>query len=208
MAQLSFAAFHFFVTGTTLLVLSRPQIGMFEARKGRYIDILPLAFAMCLNVVLPNLSLAFSSVTFYQIARVMLTPTVAFINFIFYRQKLAPTALLALIPVCLGVGVVTYYDSLPAEGTNVRTTSPPGIIFAFTGVLASSLYTVWIAYYHKKLQMNSMQLLFNQAPLSGFLLLYIIPFTDKFPVWSLLPTEKWMLILMVRNGASLELGTC
>ncbi|KAK8049913.1 Solute carrier family 35 member E3 [Apiospora phragmitis] len=55
---------------------------------------------------------------------------------------------------------------------NVKTTSGLGVMFAFCGIFASSLYTVWIASYHRKLQMTSMQLLFNQAPVAAFLLLY------------------------------------
>lgn len=69
---------------------------------------------MCLNVVLPNLSLAFSTVTVYQLCRVLLTPMTAIINFIFYRATIPRLAAVALIPVCLGVGVTSYYDTKPA----------------------------------------------------------------------------------------------
>lgn len=152
---------------------------------------------MALNVILPNLSLAFSTVTFYQVARILLTPTVAAMNFILYRATLPRAALLALIPACAGVGMVSYYDSLPSGDAKVKTTSGLGIIFAFTGIFASSLYTVWIASYHRKLQMSSMQLLFNQAPVSAFLLLYVIPFVDSFPTWSTVPVNRWLMIMMV-----------
>lgn len=170
---------------------------MFVPRRAAIKDILPLSVAMCMNVVLPNLSLAFSSVTFYQVARILLTPTVALMNFILYKATLPFNAILTLIPACLGVGMVSYYDSQPTADDKVKTTSGLGIIFAFTGIFASSLYTVWIASYHKKLQMNSMQLLFNQAPVSAFLLLYVIPFVDTFPVWSEVPINRWLLIFMV-----------
>lgn len=93
--------------------------------------------------------------------------------------------------------MVSYYDSLPSQDVSVQTTSGLGVIFAFSGIFASSLYTVWIANYHKKLQMNSMQLLFNQAPLASFMLLYVIPFVDTFPVWSEVPVNRWIMILMV-----------
>jgi hypothetical protein len=152
---------------------------------------------MCLNVILPNLSLAFSSVTFYQIARILLTPTVALMNFILYKATLPRAAILALIPACAGVGLVSYYDSLPAADAAVKTTSPLGVIFAFMGIFASSLYTVWIASYHRKLEMSSMQLLHNQAPISAFLLLYVIPFVDYFPTWSEVPLPRWILIMIV-----------
>jgi drug/metabolite transporter (DMT)-like permease len=158
---------------------------------------LPLCVSMCLNVILPNLSLAFSSVTFYQLARILLTPAVALMNFVLYRATLPRKAVLTLIPVCLGVGTVSYYDSLPAEDVNVKTTSPLGVFFAFTGVFASSLYTVWVGSYHRTLEMNSMQLLYNQAPMSSFMLLYIIPFVDTLPDWTAVPANRWLLILLV-----------
>ncbi len=164
---------------------------------------MPLSVAMSLNVILPNLSLAFSSVTFYQVARILLTPTVAAMNFVLYRATLPRNAILALIPACAGVGIVSYYDSLPSANANVKTTSTLGVIFAFSGIFASSLYTVWIASYHRKLKMSSMQLLFNQAPVSAFMLLYVIPFVDTFPVWAEVPVNRWVMILMSGLFASL-----
>jgi len=166
-------------------------------------EIIPLAIMMSMNVILPNLSLAFSSVTFYQVARILLTPVVAIMNFVLYKATLPRNAIFALIPACLGVGMVSYYDSLPTDDANVKTTSGLGVLFAFAGIFASSLYTVWIASYHKKLQMSSMQLLFNQAPVSAFLLLYVIPFVDTFPVWSEVPVNRWIMIMMSGGFASL-----
>jgi solute carrier family 35, member E3 len=169
---------------------------MFVAQRASLIGMLPLGVAMCLNVILPNLSLAFSSVAFYQLARVLLTPLTAIINFAFYGQRMPRQAVYCLLPICLGVGIMSYFDtqgSHGSHGTGAQTT-PLGVIFALVGVLASSLYTVWIGTYHKKFNLNSMQLLFNQAPISAFLLLYVIPFTDETPSWSTLGSEKYLLI--------------
>ncbi|KAH8673657.1 solute carrier family 35 member E3 [Xylariales sp. PMI_506] len=203
LAQLTFAAFHFFITWLTLFVLSRPQLAFFAPRRTTIREIIPLSIAMSLNVILPNLSLAFSTVTFYQVARILLTPTVAAMNFVLYKSTLPQNAILALIPACAGVGMVSYFDSLPTNDANVKTTSGLGVIFAFCGIFASALYTVWIASYHRKLQMTSMQLLFNQAPVSAFLLLYVIPFVDSFPVWSEVPVNRWVMIAMSGVFASL-----
>ena len=197
LAQLTFAAFHFFITWLTLFTLSRPRFAMFVPRRVAIKEIIPLAVAMALNVILPNLSLAFSTVTFYQVARILLTPMVALMNYVLYKSTLPRNAIYALVPACLGVAMVSYYDSLPSDDTNVKTTSSLGVIFAFSGIFASSLYTVWISSYHKKLQMNSMQLLFNQAPLAAFMLLYVIPFVDTFPVWTEVPVNRWVMIMMV-----------
>jgi solute carrier family 35 protein E3 len=199
--QSTFAAFHFTITGLTLYAASRPSINMFTPSRASFVSMIPLSLAMCLNVVLPNLSLAFSSVAFYQIVRVLLTPFTAIINFLFYGTSIPRRAVYCLVPICCGVIMVTYYDTRPVRGTRVKiqTTQPIGVFFSFAGVLASSLYTVWIGTYHKNFNLNSMQLLFNQAPISAFLLLYIIPFTDTPPHWSSVPQSKWMLILLVRH---------
>lgn len=196
--QSTFAAFHFTVTAVTLYAISRPSIGAFTPLRARFLDMMPLALAMCLNVILPNLSLAFSTVAFYQIVRVLLTPLVAGINFIVYEIRIPRKAVWTLVPICAGVAIVSYYDTKAIPGEHVKTTSMTGMIFAFAGVVASSLYTVWIGTYQKKFKMSSMQLLFNQAPISAFLLLYVIPFTDQPPIWSHLPVWKWKLIAMVR----------
>lgn len=196
LAQLTFAAFHFFMTWLLLFTLSRPRFAYFSPRRISLRDIIPLSIAMSLNVILPNLSLAFSTVTFYQVARILLTPTVATMDFVLYKSKLPRNAILALVPACTGVGMVSYYDSLPTEDASVKTTSSLGVLFAFCGIFASSLYTVWIKSYQRKLHVSSMQLLFNQAPVSAFLLLYAIPFIDTFPTWTEVPMRRWLMILM------------
>ncbi|KAI4719622.1 TPT-domain-containing protein [Aureobasidium sp. EXF-10727] len=192
-AQLSFACFHFFVTFATLHVVSSPRFGYFARRKTTMREVLPLGAAMCFNVVLPNLSLAFSSVMFYQTSRILLTPVTAVLNYAFYGKTIAKQAAYTLIPVCLGVGIVSYYDTKP--GANTQSTSFMGVVFAMTGVVASSIYTVWIGYFHKKLELTSHQLLHNQSLCGAVMLLYFIPFIDSFPVWSEVPISRWILIL-------------
>jgi solute carrier family 35 protein E3 len=162
---------------------------------------------MCLNVVLPNLSLAFSTVTVYQLCRVLLTPITALLNFVLYRATIPRNAALALIPVCAGVGITSYYDIKPSAATPankaVQTTSLIGIFFALSGVCASSAYTVLIGAYHKKLSMSSSQLLFNQAPISSVMLMFAVPFADHIPVLSDVPQYRWAMILMSGGFAAL-----
>lgn len=196
-AQITFAAFHFVITWLALFILSRPYVGMFTSRRGPIVQLTPLAIAMSLNVILTNLSLAYSTVTFYQVARILLKPTVASMNLFLYRSTLPRNAIYALVPACIGVGIVSYYDSRPSKDAPVKTTSTLGVIFAIMGIFASSLYTVWISTFHKKMKLNSMQLLLNQAPLAAFMLLYVIPLADSWPVWKEAPTDQWMLILLV-----------
>lgn len=158
---------------------------------------------MCLNVVLPNLSLAFSTVTVYQLCRVLLTPMTALINFILYSASIPRPAAIALFPVCIGVGITSYYDTKSVPGETVKTTSTIGIAFALMGVMASSIYTVLIGSSHKKLQMSSSQLLLNLTPISSVLLLVSVPIVDQVPVLSSVPQYRWLMILMSGVFASL-----
>jgi solute carrier family 35 protein E3 len=133
---------------------------------------------------------------FHQLARLLLTPVTALLNYALYRAKVPRAAIIPLILLCVGVGIVSYYDSLPTTDGKV-TTSCAGILFAFSGVGASAIYTVWIGHYHKKLEMSSMQLLLNQAPVSAGLLMCIIPWIETPPTVSFVPGSTWFLILLV-----------
>ncbi|OBS23341.1 hypothetical protein FPOA_03890 [Fusarium poae] len=192
--QLSFAAFHFSTTWLVLWVISREHFAFFTPKHVSLTQMLPLSVVMTLNIIFPNLSLAFSTVTFYQVARVLVTPCVAILDYVLYKVSVSGMAASTLVVACLGVAMVSYYDSRPSDDANVKTTSQIGIVFALMGVFFSSLYTVWIAAFRKKLAISSMQLLLNQAPLSAFLLLYFIPWVDEFPVMKEVSISHWVLI--------------
>lgn len=194
--QVAFAAYHFFITGATLWVVSRPQCAIFIPKQVSIMQISPLAAAMCIQVVLQNLSLAYSSFMFHQLARLLLTPVVALLNYMLYSTKIPRAAVSPLILLCSGVGIVSYYDSLAMDSASAASTSSRGTIFALAGVCTSAVHTVWIGQYHKKFQLNSMQLLLNQAPVSTVLLLLTVHFTATPPL-AAVPVSMWVLILMV-----------
>jgi solute carrier family 35 protein E3 len=180
----------------TLWIASLRFFGVFSPKYVSFFQMAPIAAAMAIQVVLQNLSLAHSSVMFHQLARLLLTPNVALLNYVLYRVKIPRAAIIPLILLCSGVAVVTYYDSLP-KADNGSTTSTLGVIFALTAVCASSIYTVWIGFYHKRFELSSMQLLLNQAPISAGILLCSIPFAETAPSISTVPSGIWSLVLMV-----------
>lgn len=188
----AFAAFHFTCTSLTLFVVS--QFGAFQPRRLKPLQILPLCFAFCGNVILPNLSLAFSSVTFYQLVRILLTPGTAGLNYVFYNTKISMAAVLAIVPICFGVGLTTYYDAI--SKTSETTTSVYGVVFALAGVTVSCVYTIWIGTFAKKYQVSSMQLLYNQAPWSVLLLLICVPFSDTVPPMAEISSNSMYLVLL------------
>ncbi|GFF69683.1 solute carrier family 35 member E3 [Aspergillus lentulus] len=201
-AIVAFAAYHFFITGATLWIISRPQCAVFAPKHVSVVQIIPLAAAMCIQVILQNLSLAYSSVMFHQLARLLLTPVVALLNYMLYSTKIPRRAISPLILLCSGVGIVSYYDSLAMDNASTASTPSWGTLFALAGVCASSVYMVWIGQYHKKFKLNSMQLLLNQAPVSTVLLLLTVPFTSTPPLGAV-PVSMWILILLSGIFASL-----
>ena len=160
---------------------------------------LPLAIAMCANIILMNLSLATSTITFYQIARILLTPAVALLNFLVYRKSLPRNAVITLLPMCLGVAIISYYEPKPAAASKVVAVGFFSVILALISVSTSAVYTIWVAAYQRRLEVNGFQLLYNQAPIGAVLLLYVIPWTDRFPNLEFVPGNKWGMILLVRR---------
>jgi solute carrier family 35 protein E3 len=149
-----------------------------------------------------NIALAHSSILFYQVIRILLTPVTAMINFLFYGSKLPKYAAMALLPACVGVGLVSYADSLahsserPHQPLNMKPTSTLGITFSLFGLICSSVYTVWIAHYHSRLHLSSIQLLYNQVPICAVLLSLLSFFTDTFPAWKDVSSYQWCLLLI------------
>jgi len=64
-AQVTFATFHSTATSLTLWIASRPCVRIFQAKLAPTLSIVPLSTTICLNIILPNLSLQYSSITFY-----------------------------------------------------------------------------------------------------------------------------------------------
>ena len=179
-------------------MLSRPTFAMFEPKRVGIPQMLPLAIAMAGNVVGMNLSLQISTITFYQITRVLLTPCVAVINFFFYKKSIPRSAAYALIPMCFGVALISYYDQKPAPvaGAPIRAVGGLSVLVALGSVAVSGIYTVWVGTYQRKYELNGFQLLFNQAPLGAVILLYVVPWTDKFPALDQAPTNVWLMIAL------------
>jgi solute carrier family 35 protein E3 len=161
---------------------------------------------MSCQVILQNLSLANSSVIFHQLVRLLLTPATALVGFSLYRTVTPRTSILPMIILILGVGIIFWFDSRSASNTAVAA-SPKGIACAFFGVFASAVYTVLVGGYQKKLQMSSMQLLLNQAPVSATLLLCMVPFLDAPPTTTTALSPSLYLAVFAVRGFSLNFFT-
>jgi solute carrier family 35 protein E3 len=188
----TFTAFHFFCTFCTLFVMQ--LVGKFTPKSIRVIEILPLCLLFCGNVLLPNMSLAYSSVSFYQLIRILVTPATALLNWLFYNTLINRGQLMSLIPICGGIAMTTVFDL--KGGGSEKSTSVYGVICGSAGVMVSAMYVIWIGVYFKRHNCSSLQLLYNQAPVSVILLSIVIPFTDTIPNFSDVSSEAKRLVLV------------
>ncbi|XP_077982044.1 solute carrier family 35 member E3-like isoform X2 [Glandiceps talaboti] len=153
---------------------------------------IPLSLTFCGFVVFTNLSLQNNTVGTYQLAKAMTTPTILLIQRTFYEKKYSTRIKLTLIPITMGVILNSYYD----VRFNVL-----GTVFAVVGVLVTSLYQVLVGSKQHEYQVNSMQLLYYQAPLSAGLLFTTVPvFESPFQPGGLFgiswPMEALVLVLL------------
>uniref|UniRef100_A0A3P8UST5 Nucleoporin 107 n=2 Tax=Cynoglossus semilaevis TaxID=244447 RepID=A0A3P8UST5_CYNSE len=155
---------HFVSTWLGLYVCNK--MNMFSPKRLPIRRIVWLALSFCGFVAFTNLSLQNNSIGTYQLAKAMTTPVIILIQTTYYNKTFSTKIKLTLVPITLGVILNSYYD--------VRF-NVPGTVFASLGVLVTSLYQVWVGAKQHELQVNSMQLLYYQAPLSSAFLLSIIP---------------------------------
>jgi len=158
---------HFVTTFLGLEVCLR--MGMFVKSAIEVRAILGLCASFCGFVVLTNLSLQYNSVGFYQCAKVMTTPTIVAIQMAFYKTEFSKNIKGALAVVCLGVLIATVTDI----ELNLL-----GSVIAAAGVLVTSLYQIWVGTKQKELDVDSMQLLYYQAPISAIGLVPFVPLLD------------------------------
>ncbi|XP_073476163.1 solute carrier family 35 member E3 [Aquarana catesbeiana] len=165
--NMSLTLIHFVVTWLGLFLCQR--MGVFCPKSLPTTKVLLLALSFCGFVVFTNLSLQNNTIGTYQLAKVMTTPVIILIQTLWYGKTFSLRIKLTLIPITLGVFLNSYYD--------VKFNAL-GMIFAALGVFVTSLYQVWVGAKQHELQVNSMQLLYYQAPLSSAMLLTVVPFFE------------------------------
>jgi solute carrier family 35 protein E3 len=186
---MTLTAIHMIFTSLGLFICLK--MNTFVHKTVAIIKVLPLSIAYCAFVVFTNLSLEYNTIGTYQLFKVLTTPVVALISWQYYKTKYSTMVVLTLIPVVIGVCTHSINDiKLTILGT----------IIASIGVLAASLYQIWVGERLKDLDMNSQQLLFYQAPLSAILLVPSILYMESFPSYKTNEEQKTALIVVVASG--------
>lgn len=159
-------AFH--LTCTFFLLLLSAKLGVFEIKRLPIRDVSKLAAGTMGFICFTNLSLQHNSIGFYQVMKVMTTPTVVLIEALVYQKYLENQLKISLIPVCVGVIITVATDfRLNLIGTG----------YAVAGVIVTSLYQIWSGTLQRSLDCNGLQLQTYVSPLAA---LFIIPFVPLF----------------------------
>lgn len=167
------------------------QLNTFTRKSAPLTKVLPLAIAFCAFVVFTNLSLEYNTIGTYQLFKVLTTPVVAMISWQYYKAKYSTMVILTLVPVIVGVCTHSVNDiQLTLFGT----------VIASIGVIAASLYQVWVGERLKELEMNSQQLLYYQAPISAVLLVPFILYMEDFPSYATSAEQRTAIISVVSSG--------
>ncbi|KAI1283047.1 Solute carrier family 35 member E3 [Halotydeus destructor] len=177
--NLTLTLIHFLTTWLGLLIASK-VFKLFVPKKLPLIKMLPLSACFCGYVVFTNLSLEYNTVGTYQISKTLTMPCIMIIQVVFYQKRFSKSVLLTLVPIIAGASMNSIFD---------LKFNYAGFAFAMIGVLVTSAYQVLIGVHQKNLSVDSIQLLYYQAPLSAAWLLLVIPFVE--PPSSELFSRSW-----------------
>ncbi|KAK8466011.1 hypothetical protein PHAVU_009G234300 [Phaseolus vulgaris] len=81
-----------------------------SSKSTRLSTLFTLGFVMSLSTGLANVSLKYNSIGFYQMAKIAVTPSIVFAEFVLYRKKVSFPKTLALTVVSIGIAVATVTD--------------------------------------------------------------------------------------------------
>jgi solute carrier family 35, member E3 len=151
-------------------------IGLFQVKQLPQIKLLPLAASYVAYIVLCNLSLNVNTVSFYQIMKIAVAPTVLVIEACFYQKYPSFKVVAAVCVVCLGIAAATVTDTQMVNNVH-------GLLVGCAATLVTALYQIWAGTKQKELKAGSMQLLHQYTPqaalLLGLLVLVMEPVTPS-----------------------------
>ncbi|CAF3525734.1 unnamed protein product [Rotaria sordida] len=179
--NLTLTTLNFFVT--FFLLIGCMQAKIFTYVKLPIFNMIPVSICFGGFIAFSNLSLQYNTVGTYQLIKLQVTPAVMIISWLFFKAEYSLPIVMSFIPVFVGTLVSTYYDLQ----FNIF-----GLFCAATSVVFTAMYQILVEYYQKAYNCDSLQLLFYQAPLSGLLLLFFVPFfepisdLDKFMTYDII----------------------
>jgi solute carrier family 35 protein E3 len=150
---------HFIVTYLGLEISA--IFGLFRKKSVNIREVVPISLAFTGFVIFNNLSLQNNTIGTYQLLKVLTTPVIVALQLCMHAVSTPRRQLLALGLVCIGVAVATVTAVEPNR---------VGLIWGGLGILATSLYQIWVKTEQARLGLDAPQLLVHQARCSAVLL--------------------------------------
>ncbi|KAL4418890.1 hypothetical protein ABPG77_002633 [Micractinium sp. CCAP 211/92] len=189
-------AYHYATTLTALhfLVCS---ISIWFAQKGGMIkqttmpfnDLMLFTFIADISILTLNLSLMLNTVSFYQIAKLLIIPFVCFVESSFLGRSFSREVVSSILLVIAGVAVVTIQDLQ--------------LDISLGGMIIAQIFVRTMQQKHK---LSAHELLSNTAPAQAWTLLLVGPFLDKLVSSDWVFKYEWSTPALVVMVASCSLA--
>lgn len=169
------AIYHFSVTFVILLAASAGLPKSVRVFEPIYIPVkrmISVSAFFSAAVVLGNVRLAYCSIGFFQLSKILLTPCTALLNYILFRKTTSRVRLIAIAVCCIGTAMTNTKEAI---------TNPFATLIAFVSIVVAATYQIWIGKRMGDLKVSAPQLLLNQAPISVVILLFLLPFSSSRP---------------------------
>jgi len=188
---------HFFVNfvGCECLIW-----GGYVSRRGLpWREAIPMGLAWSGSIIFANLSLMVNTTGYYQAMKLMLAPVIVVWQLVVFGVRTDPRERNALIPLILGVGLITVSDITP---------SLSGTVWAVLQLLSAAAVMTWVKDKQKQLGMDPTQLLHNNAFVCLVVMTPISPGIDYMLSGNWVFNEKYTseLIFVIFTSASFALS--
>lgn len=150
-------------------------MNFFSAKDVEKLKLLPLAWVHVGYIVLGNLSLQMNTVSFYQIMKIAIAPTLVLLEFFMFGKVHSLPVMGTVAMVCLGVAVATVTDKVAVSNT-------AGAVVGFAATLTTALFQIWAGSKQKEFGVNSSQLLLNYLPQATLYLGLLVPIIEPIGV--------------------------
>ncbi|KAL1217445.1 Nucleotide-sugar uncharacterized transporter 1 [Cardamine amara subsp. amara] len=137
--------------------------------KSSSLSLYTLGIVMSLSTGLANVSLKYNSVGFYQMAKIAVTPSIVFAEFLWYRKRVSFMKVVSLTVVSVGVAVATVTD---------LQFSLFGACVAFAWIIPSATNKILWSNMQQRENWTALALMWKTTPITLLFLVSMIPFLD------------------------------
>ncbi|OMO70060.1 hypothetical protein CCACVL1_19119 [Corchorus capsularis] len=137
--------------------------------KSTSLSLFTLGIVMSLSTGLANVSLKYNSVGFYQMAKIAVTPSIVFAEFLWYKKRVTCSKVIALTVVSIGVAIATVTD---------LQFSVFGACVALAWIIPSTVNKILWSNMQQQENWTALSLMWKTTPITLLFLVSMIPFLD------------------------------